>query len=516
MNKLNFPSALLAVLLSCSCIAQEFYLSDHLSYHSAFEEEVFSTEINQFFWQALASSAETKKSDAVDFQGKLNQFYAQIEQAGILGKNRRKSLAKLFNAVHDSFLEVYKRDASITDLHNGTYNCVTASCLYVEVMDHFSIPYAIIESPNHVYLIAYPNEDFIVFETTSPFFDNFQYSKKEIKQLSTQYVKSKLVRSSTVEAEGFLPVYLVINADHQAVERRDLLSFLYGNRFVHEYDVFDKQMNQEQLDKAMLLSDKGLYDEMFTEQVIYYNFENDPRDSVEFLKFIMAVNINKNRNEEAVGIIGDRFTDYRNDYDMASIQSTYQMAMNGLTDQASKDEIHNAYLYNKAIYQAMAGEMAAAIEDAKALYALNPDKEKAKELLQDFLIESALEDANSSTITAQEAMDKLDQLKADYEFITESDDFISAQFRIMLEEAEVAFGHYEKKEGEYWMNRVLEFQKQYGKRLRFDTYRMEIVYAYWADCYYDNGKRRMEIIDQGLELYPRSERLLERKAQNTY
>jgi len=50
----------------------------------------------------------------------------------------------------------------------GIYNCVTASMLYALILDHYQIPYEIKEKPTHIYLVALPGKDNILFETTNP------------------------------------------------------------------------------------------------------------------------------------------------------------------------------------------------------------------------------------------------------------------------------------------------------------------------------------------------------------
>ena len=64
------------------------------------------------------------------------------------------------------YLHNYSLYSFFPEIKSGTYNCVTGSALFAIIFDELNIPYIGIEVPQHVYLIAYPDDLKIGVEST--------------------------------------------------------------------------------------------------------------------------------------------------------------------------------------------------------------------------------------------------------------------------------------------------------------------------------------------------------------
>jgi hypothetical protein len=96
---------------------------------------------------------------------------------------------------------VYKLSNNFSEIfETGYYNCVSGSALFALILSKLEIPYQIIEAPTHVFLIAYPNTEKIVLESTIPDEGSHQFSKRIIERYIADLYKSKLI--SKEEFEG--------------------------------------------------------------------------------------------------------------------------------------------------------------------------------------------------------------------------------------------------------------------------------------------------------------------------
>lgn len=73
----------------------------------------------------------------------------------------------LFDRTRQYYLRDYAEYATFTEtLSSGTYNCLTGTALYALLLDHFGVPYQIIETNYHIFLIADVGDERILLEAT--------------------------------------------------------------------------------------------------------------------------------------------------------------------------------------------------------------------------------------------------------------------------------------------------------------------------------------------------------------
>lgn len=79
-------------------------------------------------------------------------------------------LRQLFQEVHHHYLKHYTPYTGVEALlENGEYNCVSATAFYALLLDRLGYNYRIVESNNHVVLVAAVGDSKFLFETTDPF-----------------------------------------------------------------------------------------------------------------------------------------------------------------------------------------------------------------------------------------------------------------------------------------------------------------------------------------------------------
>ena len=79
-----------------------------------------------------------------------------------------RKFAKLRATIHRAILRTYKPYSMLQNtLAEGTFDCVTGSLVYATVLDYYAIPYDIVETDRHVFLLVQFKQP-VLLEATDP------------------------------------------------------------------------------------------------------------------------------------------------------------------------------------------------------------------------------------------------------------------------------------------------------------------------------------------------------------
>jgi hypothetical protein len=160
-----------------------------LTYASTFEHKAFNDyalKKPDYFALFLAIDSTVTETQYKIWKGTFDKAVEGLSTEFADKKKNDKKARFLYEGVHKSFLSKYEELSFFNQIfRNGVYNCVTATALYSLVFQRFSVPYAIQERPTHVYLVAYPEQERIQIETTTPI-GGYRIYDQAFKQ---QYVK---------------------------------------------------------------------------------------------------------------------------------------------------------------------------------------------------------------------------------------------------------------------------------------------------------------------------------------
>jgi hypothetical protein len=194
------------------------------------------------YYVNLYSSVGTPSKESAD----LAAFVNKLEQKQSAFKHTADFLEFIFNKTHQKFLKNYSEYASFPEtLGKGDYNCLTGTALYALLLDHFEIPYQIIETNYHIFLLAQTDKGSILFETTDPA-DGFVTNDKEIKNRIASY------RQNSFQTPGSSKTYYRYNFDlYKEVNLDEVLGLLYYNLSIVAFNAQDLNLAIDQLGKAM-------------------------------------------------------------------------------------------------------------------------------------------------------------------------------------------------------------------------------------------------------------------------
>lgn len=146
-------------------------------------------------------------------------------------KNDKAFLNYLFTKTHQRFLRNYKEYSSFNELlDKGYYNCLTGTALYAILLDHFELPYRIIETNYHIFLMVETSAGEVLLETTDPA-TGFTDSKSEIEKRIHVYRRNEIQKANTDKR------YYRFSFDlYNDVSLDEMLGLLYYNQAIKAYN----------------------------------------------------------------------------------------------------------------------------------------------------------------------------------------------------------------------------------------------------------------------------------------
>ena len=235
----------MAVLISVCWIVSTFFsfsqenadsivLYSDLRFHSLFEEEAmhnFVINKQDTFNLFMAIDKNTGKEEAVRYYDEFLKVFEELRKKKIETKNISRKIVLAYSVVHDRFLKKYDdRDYYPVMFQTGSYNCVSASMLYAQVFERLKIPYKIMVSSNHVYLVANPGTKSVVIETTNPDFEKAIFTGEFKQQYVNSLRDSKLISETDYKNKSVEEIFEEKFNETREAEFNNLPGFQYYNK----------------------------------------------------------------------------------------------------------------------------------------------------------------------------------------------------------------------------------------------------------------------------------------------
>jgi hypothetical protein len=212
------------------------YAFDELMFHSAFEEDAFDCLAHQgvschYMKNALATDREVTEEEYLQYKKRFYEFLDKIKEDRRFQRKPERQIRFIFSAIHDEYFRLYREAPLFSKIFtHGEFNCVTASVMFALAFDYYSIPYDIILLTDHVYLLAYPQQQSIVVETTNPLRGAMQSFDQRSKARAVQsLVEMKIVSQEEVNQKGIDRVFSEIYLAEENPTLHQLIGTLYHN-----------------------------------------------------------------------------------------------------------------------------------------------------------------------------------------------------------------------------------------------------------------------------------------------
>lgn len=161
---------------------------------------------------------------------KVKRYFEHLEKKQLKYKNESQFVEYAFYYIHQKLLKKYTEYASINEtMENGGYDCVTATAVYSLFFTELEIPFSVIETNYHIYLLVYPDTDKeILLETTDPA-EGFITNPLEIANRKHLYAKNN-DKVETNQIDLGWNVEKVLKGD-------ELIGVLLFNQSIRQYNL---------------------------------------------------------------------------------------------------------------------------------------------------------------------------------------------------------------------------------------------------------------------------------------
>lgn len=231
----------------------------NLSYKSdiekkCFEQLFFAKKCDTIgFLMSLSNSITADKVEAI--KKDLDNFAIQLNtEGGKKKKNFKKYMDFVFAQTHSKYFKKYEENVSFDKIFvSGTYNCLTASALYALLFERLGIKYFIKETPTHIYLVADPDNNAILIESTSPTDGYFMPNEKFKKSYVGDLINNKMITSDEVLNLGIDSIFVKHFYENDNINFQKLIGLHYNNLAIKLIDLEQQDKAMETIEKAYLI-----------------------------------------------------------------------------------------------------------------------------------------------------------------------------------------------------------------------------------------------------------------------
>lgn len=205
-----------------------------LRFHSDFEKEAlvnFVKHKKDTFNLFLAIDEKMTDEEANQYLKIFNKAFDELSPKALGAKNLNKKIKISYTAIHNQFLTKYNSNEYFPVMfQSGVYNCVSASMLYAIVFDKLAIPYKVMSSADHVYLVGNPGSNSVVIETTNPNFEKAIFNG-DFQQQYVNYLRtSKLISETEYKSKSVEEIFEEKFNEVKSAEFINLPGFQYYNK----------------------------------------------------------------------------------------------------------------------------------------------------------------------------------------------------------------------------------------------------------------------------------------------
>ena len=502
----------LAITTVVHCQDSLVFIKD-VQFNSTFEKEIFHEHFFQKQDNYLAlfmainpqMNASTYDKFASHFQSQLKQ----IDLEKLNGKKAEKKIKTIYSNIHDGFLKKYELQNEFSSIFSdGRYNCVSASALYGMVFKEFNIPFIIKEKPTHVYVVAYPDTEKILVETTDPTGGFITFSERYKQAFVEQMKKAKLISPEEYQAKTPSQLFDQYYFADQEITLEELVGVQYANDAIYKLEDQQLEAAYGQLEKAYLFYPT----EKIISLLIAVNVEILNKNNYKDINDVQY--LSKLSRFEDFGISQDmmlgefsRINDIHliNKGDAETYRKFYESLSTGIDNDTLKREIDYIYSYERGRILHNQGKYKDALPFFEEAYALKPDNQDVNNAMVTTLGQSLMYESDNLVV-----IQKLEEYRQRHPALKDNNLFTSALVNAYLLQCGRSFD----------LNRVEDavkyktlFEKHFNPQINIDATNIGRVYSIAAVYYFKKGytAKAKSIIAQGLKYAPGNHELLVRQ-----
>lgn len=478
-----------------------------LQFVSNFEKEAFldlmyKKNSSELLPLLLSTSSTASQETVQQINNKIKSITAKLLAEGLLKKKNEKKIKAIYADVHNTFLKKYEEDVRFADIFtSGNYNCVTASALYALVFEELSISYEVKEEPTHVYLLAYPNSENILVESTSPL-KGFVVFDERFKQSFVEALKNqKIIGNSEIANKSTDELFNSYYFKRDKLNLQQLVGIHYSNDAIFKRDKNDIKGAFQQMEKAYLL-----YQAPKTEYLLMqFGVELITKEKLqpkEKSKLIAKVSRYKNQgitNEMIQGEFANLTNEVLNrDNNKTLYKECFQILTNGIEDKELVGEISYIYYFENGRILYNQGSFSAAKPFFEKALFFQPNNTDLAGIFTTSIANSLRNERN-----AKQAYDTLDLYRKKYPVLSQNNNFnsmVAMSYALLFGEA------YQKGNLTDAEKYKTQFEEMVTSNRDINIVPSIVGSAYSSGCsyYFKKGQKTkaIKLLEKGLELSP--------------
>lgn len=375
-------------------------------YEKAVAEKIIIQKDSSFVLEALlAGSKDQTEASVKVIMERIDKTVQELKNETDNQKLNAKKIKIVYTKVHSSYLKKFELKSNFAEIFStGTYNCVTATALYAHILQKLAIPYTIKELPTHVYLIAYPDTEKLMIETTNPTSGYFQFSDDFIKAYLTSLEKNKLISKeerSITSANELFNKYYFANGD---ITLKKLAGIHYSNLGLYVLDDKNYTTALENFKKSYLYYSSPRITYVITQTLrnlcsnANYLSENDISHYISLLR--LEPNPENNIAEEELAGEFERITKEQliSKSNVVLYDETFKKIAAVLDSGSLKNKITISYRSHLGYFYYDQGKYSTAESHLKEAYKLGPDNIYINGMLRDCIRQKVITLNNSQKI----------------------------------------------------------------------------------------------------------------------
>lgn len=463
-----------------------------LKYKNTEEQLAFSTSNlsnpNSIISLLLSSyEKENTYSDTKAIQ-QIDECVNKLKQE-INGKSEVKKVKYVYDYVHKQFLKVYKLQNSFADIFTkGEYNCVSASALYAIIFSKLNIPYNVIESPQHVYLITYPQSFKILIETTSPEKGYYQFNENFINQYVKSLYNSKLISKSEFESNSANQLFDKYYFSSKGLTLTEVVSLQYSNYSI--YHLEEKKYTEaiDEIKKAYYFNpyDRNKY---ILKSTLIYNVQNNKYEKKEQIENLALLCRFRTQNDDELSneFLKNEFLRLTegqliNNSNYSLYDESFKTIIKEVSDTTLNNEISYSYHYELSRLGYLNNKDSTyELPHLRAAYKINPKNANLQSIILSYL-ERELKEKNDP----RDIIKLMEINSKSFSFTNDNNGFNGVKANCILELSYQSFAINDITKGE---NYLKEFENLMGskKETRANDSFIEKAYSFAAGVYYKKG-----------------------------
>ncbi|MFI5220252.1 MAG: hypothetical protein ACHQNT_12265 [Bacteroidia bacterium] len=485
-----------------------------------FNDLIFKSEFEK---AAIARGASAKSSDITDIfltpylkettfdataaHQKINNCVNSL-RGMVENKSESKRVKITYDFVHKTFFKIYKFENSFCDIFNkGEYNCVSASALYGIIFSKLDIPYQVKETPQHVYLEAYPSTGKVLIETTSPEKGYYQFSDEFAENYIKNLYKSKLISQEEMDTSKTTELFNKYYFSSENISLMQLAGLQYSNYGIYNLDKKNYASAVDELKKAYYLypSERNKY---MLKMVLLLQVGNNNYNNMDQVYNLVTLCQYKNLKDDEISDEGIRSeflriiqTQLISNSDYAKFDSSYFLISTALTDTALKNSIGFDYHFELARLGFLnLKDTVYELNHLQAAYAINRNNANLQTIILGYFAR-IIEKSNDAVAV----MNLINNYNRKFNFLDDNEQFNAIKANCMLE---LSFRNYSVNNLSKGDNYIKEFEELYErqKSLAINETYVEKAYMTAAGVYFKKGNyaKSKQFVKSGLIYTPGS------------